>query len=53
VQFRLKSPLGFFPNKVATSYHAIIPPEAVDSENNVTRAIGTGPFRFGERVTIT
>jgi peptide/nickel transport system substrate-binding protein len=51
VVFRLKSPFGFFPNKLATSYQAIIPPEAVDAGNNVTKAIGTGPFQFVEWVT--
>ncbi|HEV2438749.1 MAG TPA: ABC transporter substrate-binding protein [bacterium] len=51
VVFRLKAPFGFFPNKLATAYQAIIPREAVDSANNVTKAIGTGPFQFGEWVT--
>jgi len=51
VEFKLKSPFGFFPNKLATAYQAIIPREAVDAGNNVTKAIGTGPFKFGEWVT--
>lgn len=51
VAFRLKAPFGFFPNKLATSYQAIIPPEAVDASNNVTKPIGTGPFQFGEWIT--
>jgi peptide/nickel transport system substrate-binding protein len=51
VQFRLRAPFGFFPDKLATTYQAIIPPEAVDSGNNVTKAIGTGPFQFAEWVT--
>jgi peptide/nickel transport system substrate-binding protein len=51
VVFRLKSPFGFFPNKLATSYQAILPPEAVDAGNNVTKPIGTGAFQFGEWVT--
>jgi len=51
VVFRLKAPFGFFPNKLATAYQAIIPREAVDSGNNVTKPIGTGPFQFGDWVT--
>jgi peptide/nickel transport system substrate-binding protein len=50
VVFTLKAPFGFFPNKLATAYQAILPREAVDSGNNVTKAIGTGPFQFEEWV---
>jgi peptide/nickel transport system substrate-binding protein len=51
VVFRLKAPFGFFPNKLATTYQAIIPREAVNASNNVTKPIGTGPFQFGDWVT--
>ena len=49
VQFKLKSPFGVFPNKLATTFQGIVPPEAVDSATNqVTKPIGTGPFRYEE-----
>jgi peptide/nickel transport system substrate-binding protein len=49
VQFKLKSPFGVFPNKLATTYQAIVPPEAVDSATDqVAKPIGTGPFRYEE-----
>jgi len=49
VQFRLKGPFGFFPNKLATTYQSIVPPEAVDAATNqITKPIGTGPFRFDD-----
>ncbi|HLJ60263.1 MAG TPA: ABC transporter substrate-binding protein [bacterium] len=49
VLFKLKSPFGVFPNKLATTFQGIVPPEAVDpATNQVTKPIGTGPFRFDE-----
>ena len=49
VQFKLKSPFGVFPTKLATTYQAILPVEAVDpATNEMLKPIGTGPFRFVE-----
>ena len=49
VQFKLKSPFGVFPTKLATTYQAILPIEAVDpATNELLKPIGTGPFRFVE-----
>jgi peptide/nickel transport system substrate-binding protein len=49
VQFKLKSPFGVFPTKLATTYQAIIPVEAVNpSTNELVKPIGTGPFAFVE-----
>lgn len=48
VQFKLKAPFGVFPTKLATTYQAILPVEAVDSANDLIKPVGTGPFQFAE-----
>ncbi|HET8999260.1 MAG TPA: ABC transporter substrate-binding protein [bacterium] len=49
VQFKLKSPFGVFPTKLATTYQAILPVEAVNrATNEMIKPIGTGPFAFVE-----
>jgi len=49
VQFKLKSPFGVFPTKLATTYQAILPADAVDPvTNELRKPIGTGPFEFVE-----
>jgi len=49
VQFKLKSPFGVFPTKLATTYQAILPVEAVNpATNEMIKPIGTGPFAFAE-----
>ncbi len=49
VQFKLKSPFGVFPTKLATTYQAILPVEGVDrATNEMRKPIGTGPFQFVE-----
>lgn len=49
VEFKLKSQFGVFPTKLATTYAAILPVEAVNqASNELIKPIGTGPFQFVE-----
>ena len=49
VVFKLKSKFGVFPTKLATTYAAILPVEAVNrATNELIKPIGTGPFQFVE-----
>lgn len=50
VEIALKSPFSPFLTYLVGVYAAIIPPESVEADGNLTQPIGTGPFTFVEWV---